>query len=283
MRISEFLPESNLVQEIVRLPAGEYRGGERTLALTDPSSKTIKPLPGGSGFLYSVTKEPQFRGLEGYDIKIFDPKVTSKSPARPVRAASEFPAEYEERLERWKKIQKTNTGKLIGHLSVDGASGGFPLKGALQVDTVTVHEDYRGMGIAKALYGIVLTIMKRPLLSGESQTPSGRRMWVSLSQIPGVEMKGYVALDDEAFENVYASDSWAQRANKEVEQTIDTLMGQLGGEYIGKADHDVHVFAFDVQPNTTSTEIESYVKSNMSKVYGTSDFDTGLYAIWTGK
>jgi len=183
-------------------------------------------------------------------------------------------------MKKWEERQ--HTGKkipqIIGKLSLE-KPWNFPIPGALQVGTITVDEDYRGMGLAKALYGIVLTILKRPLVAGSAQTPGGRRNWVSLSQIPGVEMKGYIAVED------YELTPPAGRPErvKQAEQNIDVIMGQLGGQYIGKKS-GTHFFAFDVQPNTEGKELEAYVKQKVASVYGgRTSFEGGLFAVWTGK
>jgi hypothetical protein len=161
--------------------------------------------------------------------------------------------------------------------------------GAVQVGTITVDEDYRGVGIAKALYGIVLTIMRRPLLAGSSQTPGGRRNWLSLSQIPGVQMKGYMRIDDSDLQTrdpaaAHPRDKrWVASHNKAAEKNIDTIMGKLGGEYIGKNKYDNHYFAFDVRPDTTKQELKAFVDTNLSKVYsGGYSSSGGLYAVWAG-
>jgi hypothetical protein len=172
---------------------------------------------------------------------------------------------------------------------VDSVGRRFPLPGAVQVGTITVDEDYRGSGIAKALYGIVLTIMKRPLLAGSSQTPGGRRNWMSLSQVPGVQLKGYMEIDDSDLHTydtskVNRSDDkrWIASQNKAAENRIDIIMGKLGGEHIGQNKSGTHYFAFDVKPNTTKQELEAHVNTNLSKVYGGYDSSGGLYAVWTG-
>jgi hypothetical protein len=166
-------------------------------------------------------------------------------------------------------------------LSVESDSS-FPLRRAVQVNTITVDEDYRGMSLAKALYGIVLTILKRPLLAGTSQTPGGRRNWVSLASIPGVEMKGWVALDETELDPTVSRYSGTTPA--QVNKNIDTIMGQLGGQHIGKNSYGTVYFAFDVRPNTTGTELEAAVKTKLSQVYGSNyNSDAGLYAVWTGQ
>jgi len=278
MRSHEF------VQEIERISPGAYSGGKSYL--TDKQTgKQIKKLPGGSGLLYS-TSEGRYGGI---DIKLWDPNgkdfIALKSRAqepKPVRNRREPVYQYERRVYDWQRSQRdlNAPGQLIGKLSVESVDS-FPLKRAVQVSTITVDEDYRGMSLAKALYGIVLTILKRPLLAGTSQTPGGRRNWVSLASIPGVQMKGWISLDETELD---ASDrGWGGASPAKVEKNIDTIMGQLGGQHIGKNRYGDDYFAFDVQPNATGTELEAAVKTKLSQVYGGNyNSDAGLYAVWTG-
>lgn len=271
MRSSEF------INEIERIPQGAYAGGKSYL---NPGyrDKVFKRLPGGSDLLYTI----EHPGSP--TVKIWDSKNTQPDP-KPVRDPYEYTDEFKKRLEDWKKRQasgQTGLPTVIGKLDLEQIYG-FPLKGALQVGTITVDEDYRGAGLAKALYGIVLTIMKRPLVAGDSQTPGGRRNWVSLAGIPGVEMKGYVRISEDELDAdpEYAGTYHASRAAK----NIDTIMGKLGGQYMGSGSRGGnHYFAFDVQPNATGKELESAIKTNLSRVYHTNyDLDSGLYAVWTGK
>jgi GNAT superfamily N-acetyltransferase len=279
MRSHEF------VQEIERISPGAYSGGKSYL--TDKQTgKQIKKLPGGSGLLYS-TSEGRYGGI---DIKLWDPNgadyVAQKSAEpepEPVQLRREPSWAFRRRLRQWENRQEGQDapGQLIGKLSVERDDSGFPLRRAVQVSTITVDEDYRGVGIAKALYGIVLTILKRPLLAGTSQTPGGRRNWVSLASIPGVEMKGWLAIDETQLDPTVSrySGTTPAQANK----NIDTIMGELGGQHIGKNSYGTDYFAFDVQPNTTGTELEAAVKTKMSRVYGSNyDSNAGLYAVWTG-
>ena len=278
MRSHEF------VQEIERISPGSYSGGKEYLN-DKTAGKQIKKLPGGSGLLYS-TSEARYGGI---DIKLWDPNgadyIAQKSAepeARPVQLRREPSWAFSRRLRQWQSRQQglEAPGQLIGKLSVEGDSS-FPLRRAVQVNTITVDEDYRGAGIAKALYGIVLTILKRPLLAGTSQTPGGRRNWVSLAGIPGVEMKGWVALDETELD---ASErGWGRASPAKVNKTIDTIMGELGGQHLGKNSYGTDYFAFDVRPNTTGTELEAAVKTKLSQVYGSNyNSNAGLYAVWTG-
>lgn len=280
MRINEVIIENNL-NEIERLSRYDYTGGKDYLHGTAVPKKFF-PLPGGSGLLYSIggtQSEPV--------IKMWDPTGTTGDP-EPKRSPYEFSGEYNRRLARWRQRQESGkkTPQIVGKLSLERPWTGFPIKGALQVGTITVDEDYRGAGIAKALYGIVLTIMKRPLIAGSSQTPGGRRNWVSLSQIPGVELKGYVAIDDynlRAHPN--PKDNYDRTRNARVEERIDVIMGKLGGQYIGQNRREgQHYFAFDVKPTTDGKELETYVKQNLIKVYNEDyNLSSGLYAVWTGQ
>lgn len=269
MKATEF------INEIERIAAGDYRGGKSYLSPGHGPKKLI-PLPGGSGLLYSI---------EGYQeepyIKLWNPNSNVPDP-KPRKDPYEFSNEFAQRMRQWEQRQATGKKipQIIGKLTLEKPYD-FPLKGALQVGTITVDEDYRGVGIAKAMYGIVLTVLKRPLLAGGSQTPGGRRNWVSLSQIPGVELKGYVSIDDHDLTlDPKPRDSRDQNYNKQVNQRIDVVMGQLGGQHIGTK-RGTHYFAFDVAPTTSGKELEAYVKQKLVKVYN-EDFNmpTGLYAVW---
>jgi GNAT superfamily N-acetyltransferase len=279
MRLYELFEQQQL-DEIERLNKTDYTGGKESLY--DKKAKVVRKLPGGSGFTYAVEKETGRRSQQYYTIKIFDPNG-EEATTPPKKQSWEMNSEYQRRLKRWEQLQGTGPGQLVAQLTLHNPHGDFPLKNALQVGAITVDEDYRGAGLAKALYGIVLTIMKRPLVAGDSQTPGGRRNWVSLSQIPGVQMKGYFALDAGAFTTEPDNDAYARAGNKKVNDRIDVIMGQLGGQYMGQQGRfGNHYFAFDVKPNTTGTELESYIKTKLSTVYGSNyeTTETGLFAVW---
>lgn len=277
MKITEIIVESQELDEIERLRPSDYRGGKSYL-YPGHSRKSYTPLPGGSGLTYSI-EDPTGEPI----IKLWDPN-NSNADIKPKRSPYEFTSEYNERLKAWKQRQASGekVPQIIGKLTLE-APYLFPVKGALQVGTITVDEDYRGVGLAKALYGIVLTIMKRPLVAGGSQTPGGRRNWVSLSQIPGVEMKGYIGFEqDELDTNPKINDT---RRVKQADQNIDTIMGQIGGQYIGQNRAGEHYFAFDVKPTTSGQELEAHVKTKLTQIYRSSysSTDVGLFAVWTGQ
>lgn len=240
MRLHEF--DQNLINEIEKLKRGDFLGGKQYLKNFQGLDKsTFKQLPGPSGYLYSVTFKEY-----GMEIRVYDPSK-QQSPDL------DFPL-------------------IIGKLSLDEIK--FPLPNSVEVDTITTHEDYRGMGIAKALYGIVLSILKKTLVSGSAQTPAGRRNWVSLNKIPGVEVKGYVRIPASNIEN---------------EEVIDTLMGKLGAEYLGMAVNiytgDNYFFSFDVRSNRSETEMRAMVNTALSDLYRNKNsliVKTGMYAKFNG-
>ena len=290
MRAQEFL------DEIERLTPSSFSGGKKYLD-SYGREKSVRELPGGSGLLYSITNDSG-----DFEIKMWDPankgefqpRDVGQRPSYYTRREWASRVEYFQQRDAKRKVEfDRSPGKLIGKLTVESLGKSFPIPGAVRVGTITVDEDYRGGGIAKALYGVVLTIMKRPLLAGTSQTPGGRRNWVSLSQVPGVQMKGYVTVDDDDLRTRSPSDTSRfdiskreiASQNKAAETRIDTIMGKLGGEYIGPNSYGEHYFAFDVKPNTTKQELEAYVDTNLSRVYtsGYTGSDGGLYAVWTGQ
>jgi hypothetical protein len=296
MRSIEFINETQELDEIERLSHSGFEGGKEHLNREYDTGKIIKKLPGGSGLLYSIEDE----GSGDFKIRLWDP--VNKGEFEPLkqmhtikpsyysnREWKEYLARQERRNAEFQAKFNRAPGKLVGELTTHKPYG-LPLKNAVQVGVITIDEDYRGGSLAKSLYGIVLTIMKRPLVAGSSQTPGGRRNWVSLSQIPGVEMKGYFSVDNLDFHTIdtkklnpkWDDVNWAKQQNKQADKTIDTIMGKLGGQYLGKT-NEKEFFAFDVKPDTTGKELKSYVDTQLSNVYNNYDSSTGLYAVWTGQ
>lgn len=230
---------NEFLTEIEKIPAYTYTGGKESLSdFNNINPSTLKSLPGGSGLAYGVEQG-------GYMTSVFivDPK---KNPT-----------------------------DAIAVLELTKSDLPISVK-PLQVETITVDEDYRGQGLAKALYGIVLSIMKRPLLAGNSQTPGGRLNWLSLASIPGVEVNGIVQLDNREIE--VRNLNYSGTNEKRVDKTIDQVM-QLGGQFVGKNRYGSY-WAFDVVPS--KGQLEPYVKNSLSKLYGY-DVPTTLIAKWTGQ
>jgi len=265
MRAGEF------VTEIERLSAQDYQGGKAELSqYSSPGEKKLQPLPGGSGFQYAIIAP----NSEYPSVLIVDPNVQTPEPQR---GRYEFDSEFNGRVAKWKQNQGHNP-VVIAKLILEQATNGFPIKGALQVSSITVDEDYRGRGLAKALYGIVLSIMKRVLVAGESQTPGGRANWLSLASIPGTEVKGFVALDNDNMDTHNLDPKYDQYEIETAKKHIDTIM-KLGGQFMGQTRGGIEYWAFDVVPGRG--ELKAAVKTNLSQLYDS--YNTGLFARWAGK
>jgi len=272
MRANEFLTE------IERLSKDDYTGGKDELGIYQtPGEKKLIPLPGGSGLFYSIKADRD--GTRQF-IFIVDPEhIENTLSRRHGESVEAFIARVKEVHRNGVKPQP----KIVAKLSVETFSS--PIPNAVQVGSITVDEDYRGKGLAKALYGIVLSIMKKTLLAGNEQTPGGRRNWMSLASIPGVEVKGFLQLDPDDLE--FDPTDWPdtpeyQQAMKKRETVIDTMhdnIMKLGGQFIGKSKY-AEYWAFDVMPG--NGELAPVVKNSLSKLYNT-DVPTGLFARWTGK
>jgi hypothetical protein len=234
--------EDNDLTEIEHMKQSHFTGGKDMLdSFKKPGKKHLKPLPGGTDLLYSITKDTY-----GSYVYIVDPGVPG--------------------------ITKQS---IVASLSlVDVTQVGLP--NSVQVGTITVDEDYRGRGLAKSLYGIVLTIMRKNLVSGSSQTPGGRRNWMSLASIPGVEVQGLVRIPNQIFDmarTATVSPQWRKYA----ERTVDQIM-ELGGQFHSK-DNNSTYWLFDVVPGKGS--LQPSVKNALSRLYGY-DSDNLLLATWTG-
>ena len=228
-----------LITEISRLDQYSFTGGKKTLSsdfkLRVPEIKKtdVKKLPGGSGFYYAVYKS-KYRGTNLIDIAIVD-----YDDGEQIIAGALSLKEY-----------YTDVKALKGY----------------RVDAITTNEDYRGKGLALSLYGIALSILKIQLISGSSQTPGGRAMWMKLNDIPGVEVKGVFEL--------YGHDKKGWKNTD-----LDAVM-QLGGEYLGSTkDKYGHFFAFDVVALPDKVELAPYIKNNKSVIYNNDAF---LIAKWVG-
>lgn len=226
------------LNEIIRIPRGEFVPGKGEMAKYDPAfDRVAKSLPGGSGLKYVVDKDG-----DTLSIYILD--------------------------------YKSGTGDIVGQLEL-GRFANFPIKNAWQVESTVVDPAYRSQGIGRSMYGVFLSILKLTLVAGGDQTEGGRRSWLSLANIPGVEVRGYVPVSDSYFSD---NDSGATQ-KKKFDQLIDNIMN-MGGEYIGRSTN-AHYFSFDVEPGTG--ELEPVVKKQLN-LYGYHDLvNPGLYATWQGK
>jgi GNAT superfamily N-acetyltransferase len=222
--------------EIENMPARNF-DGERMLRLRIPAKRNLQPLLGGTDLLYAVDQAPGG-----------DPRVVIVEPG--VRAITK--------------------PQIVAVLQLEPVNY---LPNTVQVGFITVDKDYRGRGLAKALYGIVFTKMRKNLLSGDTQTPGGKRNWMSLASIPGVEVKGMVRISNDIFD--LNKNRVSSNYQKYIDQTMDQIM-ELGGQFFHK-NKDFSFWLFDVVPG--KGQLQPYVQNSLSKLYGY-DARNLLLATW---
>lgn len=284
-----------IITEIERINGQDFRGGKEYLGDEIPADVTWKTLPGGSGLKWGIKKVYR----DEITVYIIDPTPTapsSKPFVKPTRqtwhSAQGYDRVLQKAKEKWDKERQGGQVELIGLLTLEKYYG--PIKKAWAVKTITVDETRRGIGIAKALYGIVLAQLKATLVSGDSQTPGGRRNWLSLASIPGVEVKGLLKIDDSEFgpkkelpADPDPNDEYDYNAQQTYAQDMIEMLMQLGFQYVGKSrgqfgDVD-HYFAFDVKAGNYygGGELAPAIQNKLSQIY--ERYDTLLYASWTGQ
>jgi GNAT superfamily N-acetyltransferase len=238
--MTESVQES--LTEIAPLPANTFSGGKDMLGMFQtPAKKHLKPLPGGTDLQYAIETNRY-----GSIVQIVDPGMPGITRPEVVAVLNLEPVQY------------------------------YKLPNTVQVGSITVDEDYRGRGLAKALYGIVLTIMRKNLVSGSGQTPGGRRNWLSLASIPGVEVRGLVRITNQVFD-MNQTATVTPQYKKYADRTMDQIM-ELGGQFFSQDDHS-NYWLFDVVPGKGS--LQPAVKNALSRLYGY-DSDNLLLATWTG-
>ena len=239
MRAREFVIEDTAegLTEIENMPAKQFVGGKSMLNTRKrPAKQNLQPLLSGTDLLYAVDQD-----RHGPRVVIVESGVSTGTKPRVVAALYLAPVDY--------------------------------LPNTVQVASITVNEDYRGRGLAKALYGIVFTKMRKNLLSGDEQTPGGKRNWMSLVNMPGVQVKGLVRIDNDIFD--LNKNRVPSNYQKYIDQTIDQIM-ELGGQFFHK-DQDFSYWLFDVVPG--KGQLQPYVQNSLSKLYGY-DARNLLLATW---
>jgi GNAT superfamily N-acetyltransferase len=236
---------TEIIAETQRIAPHGYTGGKSDLRYNAIPDKNYK-LPGDSGLNYGMHND----GVYGVTILVSDPQ----------------------------------TLQVVGSLSLHKVRRFF-VPNTYEVHTITVDEDYRGRGIAKALYGIALTIKHMNLKSGSSQTPDGRRNWVSLAKIPGCEVVGVLQIFNSQLEQPgpFATANYAKHREKEVSKIIDSLM-TIGCDYQGKYD-DRHCFIFPLRIG--KNELATAIKNNVQVYHDSYEaaggtWRTSMLARWIG-
>jgi len=147
-----------------------------------------------------------------------------------------------------------------------------PLENAFIVTGISTDPEYRRQGLAMALYKLALLPKPRglgvTLVSGEMQTPAGRRNWYNLSKMPGIEITGFVAIPDN--ENTPLD-------------IFDDLLGKVGGVYIksSKETNSTKWHFYEIPVGAVGKRIDNTLRSSKIKIYGRSD--NGLIAKYIGE
>ena len=252
-----------IVTEVDIEPSSGFRGGKRSLYKPEHTLLTMimnaDPLPPGYCKMPGLLYARQGARFDGKSIAIIKPD---------------------------NPISEKVIGELTLLINVD-----FPLQPSYQVSTITVNEDYRGQGIAQALYRIVLDMDKATLLAGSSQTAGGRKNWASLFNNPNVDVEGYVSVFEAEFDaNPTAEPKELRKQNKAIDKLIEELM-RIGWDPVGStgthAATKKHVFSFPVtELPGAKKELANAIADSKIKVYykpsvaHESAFQTGLMARW---
>lgn len=227
------------INEIQRLEPKDVTTSTDEIKVKNYGSLKTKPLPGGAGYLYAEVENGPM-----YDIYIIDPDKPSSKPT---------------------ENGKPTPGLCVAQMQLL-RDATFPDPKAYSVKFVEVIDAYKSRGLGKALYGVALYLAKLTLIAGDKQTPSGRKQWVSLTKINGVEVKGYVMVE------AYATDD---------EDLIDSIESDLYAERIGKGKYGEIYFSFDLKYNGTELESDPPSKINLySNEEQIDDYVVGMFAKW---
>lgn len=276
MRATDLISERG----IERLDPDSYEGGKQELRWYKKNMARQRALPGGSRFTYQVRGKLTDSEIA---IVLLDP---SGKVDEPRTYAYRTTKEYMKAHTSWKRAGGKGS-QIIGKLSMYKIPK-FPAPNAFEVGAITVDEDYRGQGLGLALYGIAINVLNISLISGDSQTPSGRKNWINLASIPGCEVVGYISIDETALAAVEVTPDvqWREAHNTKAETLIDRIMN-VGAEYLGTWKNrrgNQHTFIYPVTSNGTNTELQNAVKGSDVQVYGARDdrLESGLLARWVG-
>jgi GNAT superfamily N-acetyltransferase len=218
------------LREITKIPRSDYNPKEPTFKLWPEISRdykrTMRPLPGGGGFSYVTMSGNNYNR----EIVILDPQ---------------------------------NLGYYVGALSLERART-IP-ENTWQATLINVHPKYRGRGIAKSLYRLAL--LPKPdglgltLVSDSTQTPGGVRNWLSLSQMPGVEVTGLVAVRRPVKPSMLAQ--FPEMQNN-YEKIMDDLLGVVGGVYHSE---NVDFYFFEIPVKVMGSKLENAIKKSLINIY----------------
>jgi hypothetical protein len=146
----------------------------------------------------------------------------------------------------------------------------FPLPKTKAVRGITVRPEYRNMGMASTLYQIALRSMGHVLVADDVQTTGGARNWLSLSNLPGVEVLGYVAINMRLL---------AKSSHQELGDRLAQELMQMGGVNFGTRG-STEFYYFAVQAESALPKLVAAVKQKIIKIYNSDGmfYEVGLFA-----
>jgi GNAT superfamily N-acetyltransferase len=216
------------LHEITTIPRGDYNPKEREFKLWPETSfdykQIMKPLPGGSGLTYVASSRDHTRSiviLDPQDLKYYVGALT---------------------LERARTIPEKTWQSVL----------------------INVHPKYRGRGIAKSLYRLAL--LPKPeglgltLVSDSIQTPGGARIWLSLSQISGVEITGLVGI--RKYEGKGSEQS--TEIQNRYDELMNDLLGEVGGVYHSE---NIDFYFYEIPVKVMGSKLENMIKKSLIKIY----------------
>jgi hypothetical protein len=137
-----------------------------------------------------------------------------------------------------------------------------------EVNKIDVLPEWRNQGVAKGLYGVVLAVMKKVLISGKEQTEAGARNWLSLSKIPGVEIVGRLIID------------------KRYTEEIISQLNNMNAKHVDRGPW-FDYFHFPVKPDTSLPRLKASFENEIKLYHGRDDYkklnlEISLMAVYRG-
>jgi GNAT superfamily N-acetyltransferase len=215
------------LQEIYTLRSREFTGSDelkRYSTIYNENIQYLKPLKDNKDILHSIVKKP------GGRVWIFVANLNKE---------------------------------LMGVLSLDLTA--FIDNDSYTVDAIVVNPKYRGMGVAQYLYKIAL----RPkpyglgitLVSGEYQTPGGKRGWLKFKEDPNIEITGFFAIHDSIIHHEKYSYAKSQY---DTDTLLDHLFGKIGAQLIA-VNNNYYIYAFPLK--FLKTRLAGMVETSILKLY----------------
>ena len=152
-------------------------------------------------------------------------------------------------------------------------------KKAVQVSNVSLDKRYRGKGIGTMMYTTALQL-GYTIIADETQTPSSRRMWVNLSQTPGVSVKGIIKISKK-YVDVENTDRWNVETAKKNRNKLEKIGAKPLAPIEKYGSFDLVPFVFTVAPGKDGKELAAQGLKLYTSGEDIEDF-ISIYAKWVG-